>query len=224
DGVFGSTLDGGDGNDDISIHEVNRGAAGTVAVNGGSGDDHVFIEYVVAIDAGVAAQSRLLIDGGDGNDILDTRGAYVATVVTAGTGDDTVILGSDYTVGIEVLGGDGNDTIAGDHATNAHINGDAGDDIITISGSGNQIAGGAGADTLVFRVGFGSAAVVDYTIGDDSINFQSGTFSSIDDLLQNHAAQVGTDVVITDIAGDTLTLRSVALAEVQAHASDFHLI
>jgi hypothetical protein len=45
-------------------------------------------------------------------------------------------------------------------------------------------------------------------------------FSSIEDLLQHHAAQVGSDVVISDGVGDTLTLKNMALANL--HASDFH--
>ena len=61
-----------------------------------------------------------------------------------------------------------------------------------------------------------------FTPGQDVLEFHAGVFSSIDDLLQHHAVQVGSDVVISDGAGDTLTLKGVALASL--HASDFHIV
>jgi hypothetical protein len=61
-----------------------------------------------------------------------------------------------------------------------------------------------------------------FTPGQDVLEFHAGVFSSIDDLLQHHAVQVGSDVVISDGAGDTLTLKGVALTNL--HASDFHIV
>ena len=93
---------------------------------------------------------------------------------------------------------------------------------VHVSTSANEtLTGGSGVDVFRFAKSFGHDTVEHFTAGEDVIELQSGLFSSIDDLLAHHAVQVGSDVVISDAAGDTLTLKGVALDKL--HATDFHL-
>ena len=93
---------------------------------------------------------------------------------------------------------------------------------VHLSTSANEtLTGGSGVDVFRFAKDFGHDTVEHFTAGEDVIELQSGLFSSIDDLLAHHAVQVGSDVVISDAAGDMLTLKGVTLDKL--HASDFHL-
>ena len=94
---------------------------------------------------------------------------------------------------------------------------------VHVSTSANEtLTGGSGVDVFQFAKSFGHDTVEHFTAGEDVIELQSGLFSSLDDLLAHHAVQVGSDVVIGDAAGDTLTLKGVMLDKL--HASDFHIV
>lgn len=115
------TINGGDGNDTITV--VSQ-LAPDVIVNGGKGNDYI-----------ATAGGNDIIDGGDGNDrILAGAGE---DVVTGGIGNDTLDGGLDND---QLDGGQGADT----------INGNVGDDTV-LGGDGNgadKLNGGAGIDIL----------------------------------------------------------------------------
>jgi Ca2+-binding RTX toxin-like protein len=75
----------------------------------------------------------------------------------------------------------------------------------------------------VFATNFGKDVITDFRAGSgsghDVIQFSKSVFDSFADVL-SHATQSGQNVVITDHAGDTLTLNNVKLAALDRH--DFH--
>jgi Ca2+-binding RTX toxin-like protein len=108
-------------------------------------------------------------------------------------------------------GGAGNDT----------LNGNAGLDQL-VGGAGNDaLTGGTGNDTFIFRAGFGQDTVWDFTAGaasEDVIKVQDGIFADFA-AVQAASQQVGSDVVITADAANTITLKNVILANL--HQDDF---
>jgi Ca2+-binding RTX toxin-like protein len=104
------------------------------------------------------------------------------------------------------------------------VNGNAGIDKI-VGGSGDDtLTGGSGNDTFALKSGFGLDTVTDFTAGaasDDVIEIRDGLFANFA-ALQNASAQVGSDVVITLDASNTITLQNVTLANL--HQDDFNLL
>ena len=100
-------------------------------VDGGDGND--FIDTT-------ASEHVQEIDGGDGNDTIQTN-PHAFTYVYAGAGD-----GPSMPTGTH--GGDGNDTIILQGSIYSRVNGDAGDDAITGTSGGYTLIGNAGSDTL----------------------------------------------------------------------------
>ncbi len=93
------------------------------------------------------------------------------------------------------------------------------------STSGNDLFVGHGhPDTFVFSSNFGNDIIKDFNAagwsrGHDVIEFSKSVFDSFADVL-SHATQSGQNVVISDHAGDTLTLNNVKLSALDKH--DFH--
>ena len=115
-------------------------------------------------------------------------------------------------VGIDtLLGGDGNDT----------INGNADADTL-IGGAGNDtMTGGTQSDKFVFQTGFGQDTINDFTVGaasDDVIEFQNSMFANFA-AVQAASQQVGSDVLITVDASNTILLKNVTLGNL--HQDDF---
>jgi Ca2+-binding RTX toxin-like protein len=109
---------------------------------------------------------------------------------------------------------------AGDILTNINsVRGSNFDDTITGNGNNNVFRGLGGNDTFVFKPAFGHDTIVDFHPG-DVIEINQNLFLNHDVLAS--AAASGADTVITDIAGDTITLQNVAPANL--HISDFHLV
>ena len=80
---------------------------------------------------------------------------------------------------------------------------------------GNDLmTGRAGADTFTFMAGFGIDVINDFAAtgtGHDVINFHANpVLKSFDDVL-SHSVQSGANVVISQNASNTLTLKNVAL-------------
>jgi Ca2+-binding RTX toxin-like protein len=146
-------------------------------------------------DSLTGTTSNEKLDGGAGNDTLD-----------AGAGSDTLV------------GGAGNDDLRGGAGIDSISAGD-GNDTIT-GGAGADLMGGArGLDNFVFGQGFGHDTVIDFTPGQDHLVFQGvGGLASFSDVLA-HALQSGGNVLISDLAGDTVQLNNVQLTNL--HAGDF---
>ncbi len=95
----GIRIELGDRDDDVDVHPGVPGP-GPLAVLAGDGDDDV---------SGAFHETPLLLDGGNGNDVL--AGGRAGDTLTGGPGDDDL---SGRAGGDELRGGDGNDTLLGD--------------------------------------------------------------------------------------------------------------
>ncbi len=183
---------------------------------GGSGGDDT-------LDAGEYADVTLI--GGDGNDLISSAGD--GTVVEAGDGDDRVVAAGDSTsvdlgAGDDyakltgtgtVLGGDGDDFIAGGVEGLVHLFGDAGDDTVKALGNGSEAHGGSGDDKItVYKGAFGYGG-----LGDDEFYLLPGATAhggAGDDYL--FARPYTPDQIATTISGgegeDTIAIRGSRIA------------
>lgn len=150
---------------DISAHE-------------GGLDDSDFSDNLSNLEVLKLGQGDNLVSLG-----ANAEGAGIRTVI-GNSGEDTLDV-SDYTsssVGVELLGGDGNDTIVGSQGDDLLVGGDGDDDIT--AGEGSDVIGGlAGNDTIDldeltaeldevhFGVGTGSDTVVNFDVNGDLIVF-----------------------------------------------------
>lgn len=154
--VTGIAVDGGPGNDTISINQANgRIGAIPVTLSGGLGHDIIR-----------GGSDKIRINGGDGNDNLRGRG-----VLSGGAGNDHM-EGSksvDY-----MFGGDGHDFIDGEESTDA-IFGDAGNDRLEGDEGNDYVFGGDGNDTITGGDGndhlYGNAGIdsISGEAGDDTL-------------------------------------------------------
>jgi Ca2+-binding RTX toxin-like protein len=121
---------------------------GTLSVLGNGGNDHISVNSIDQL-----FQGQIVLDGGSGNDVLDTSKLSLGTKLIGGSGNDTLTGGSgnDY-----LDGGDGDDLINGNAgndlllggAGNDTINGGAGDDTISGDAGNDTLNGGDGNDTI----------------------------------------------------------------------------
>jgi Ca2+-binding RTX toxin-like protein len=112
--------------------------------------------------------------------------------------------------------------ITGNSAANI-LRGRAGEDVI-IGGKGNdQLYGGADADLFVFSKGDGKDVIADFNVVDaahDVIDLSHNPgLSSFADVKAHHMSEHGTSVVISDGAGDTITIAHMTTG--QLTAADF---
>lgn len=95
---------------------------------------------------------------------------------------------------------DGDDTIDGGIGVD-ELNGGTGNDILT---------GGISNDVFIFEDDFGNDIITDFSISnneDIDLSAVSGIVNFAD-LTANHMTQVGSDVVIDDGAGNTITIEN----------------
>ena len=176
---------------------------GADAIRGGAGLDTLRLTTSGLLTAGDLAQvtgvERILL--ADGNDNV--------------TVSQTVLTGSG-TGALEVLGGGGNDRLAGTGLTGSGVltlDGGAGDD--TLLAAGATARGGTGADTFLFAVREGlTGRIADFTAADDTLAFAAssyavpgGAFDLLTDDATGTADLTGADVIrytgaALDDAGD----------------------
>lgn len=214
------TLLGGAGNDTLF------GRIGNDMLTGETGDDLIWAE--AGDDLAQGGEGRDTIFGGSGADWID--GGNGTNMVQGEAGNDTLLGGadSDTLLGgddLDVLnGGAGNDQLLGGNgadlleggAGNDELRGGTGFDTLGGNGGNDTLWGASGLDTFVFTEG--ADVVADFEAGLDMI-FLGPIAEGIEshaDLLANHMAQDGADVVITDAAGNTLRLLQTTLAELGA--------
>ncbi len=210
------TVDGGAGDDTITVTDIDRVCRGAVIVRGGTGDD-----LLTGVNAKIGPM-RLRMEGGDGQDsIIGTQGddtlAGDAGIdrIKGGLGNDLILGG----VGIDslngdagndtLIGGDGSDTLVGDGADtlfgdagNDSLSGDQGADILS-GGDGDDTAnGGDGNDTITGDLGndslLGGSALDSLTGGDGNDTLDGGRN---DDVLNGGA---GNDKMRGDHGNDTI--------------------
>ena len=206
-------------------------------LQGSNYDDYVDLSGSIGYNSGVvfgmagndtiiAGYSTTFIDGGDGSDILDARGAPSLSEIDGGAGNDTiytssaayaVVYGGDgadtITGGGQVHGGAGNDAISG----NGEIHGDAGDDTIHVLNSDYtaQVTGDDGNDAIY---GSDNGDHLDGGAGSDRIDAGAGDDTLIgglgDDVLAGGSGKdqfyvgQGNDVITDFSAGDSLHIQA----------------
>lgn len=171
--------------------------------SGGNGDDIMWAGSVG--DTGINDPLSLdSLDGGAGDDTMHGVGNGS---LTGDDGDDTLIAGSTASgLGDNLVGGTGND--------------------ILVSGQGNDtMSGGDGADTFVFNAADGGNshdAVLDFVSGTDVVDLVGvGPNFDLAAHLTDHP-NVG-EVTLTLDDGATINFVGHTAAELEAHASDFHI-
>ena len=184
------------------VADTNMSVQG-VTVNALGGNDTVTIQDLSAI----ACPVLVIVNGGDGNDLITGQGATIGVVRLLLNGD----AGADTIIGTE-----GNDSINGGTGNDA-VNGRAGNDIIT-GGLGDDIlAGGLGNDTV--NGGDGNDSLTGQE-GDDSLSGGDGNdtlrgFSGNDTL----AGQVGDDL-LNGMDGDDSILGGVGQDSISGGAGN----
>ncbi|MEO9576424.1 MAG: Hint domain-containing protein [Tateyamaria sp.] len=175
------SLDGGAGDDSIVATEGEdtlRGGTGSDTMEGGEDADTFIIEDGFGND--VITGGEGVTDPGDRDyDTIDLSALSGPVTVTytgdeAGTitdGSDTITFGeverliltdaadvvdaSDDSAGVDILMGDGDDSILGG----------SGDDTVTAGTGDDTITGGAGDDTFTYSVGDGADTITDFNTG-----------------------------------------------------------
>ena len=117
-------------------------------------------------------------------------------------------LKSTGTVNLTVVGG-------------TQIAGTPGNDVFISSPLDETFVGVSGNDTFVFKPGFGHDTIADFHPGQNAIDIDHNLFANIQAVMDS-VTGINGNTVITDNAGDTITLANVA--PINLHPSDFHLV
>jgi Ca2+-binding RTX toxin-like protein len=130
-----------------------------------------------------------------------------------------------HTFSIEAVDSSGNVGVSAKIGIYAH----SGDQVITggpgaVLSGGHMISNGVASDTFVFDAGFGHDIINYFHVSGsnhDVIQFSASLFQDFAAVLA-HAAQVGSNVLITADAADTLTIHHAKLSGL--HSSDFTFV
>ena len=228
---------------------VQTGAHGNNKLAGTSGADHLFGRGGNDTLSGVAGNDAL--DGGEGADMMlgrDGHDSYVVNnvgdVVIEGTngGTDEVYSSIDYRLGTYVenltvrgeTDGTGNkfdNRITGSGQANA-LSGGIGRDRLDGSGGDDTLTGGRDSDTFVFKAGFGHDVITDFAIANsysaigpmhDLLEFDADLFADPAALF-SHCEDTANGLLLSTDAGDTLLIKNVTHAGLQAHPEDFSFV
>lgn len=150
-----------DGTLDVTVNgekfEMRLGETQELTIRAGAGDDVICVAPNVTVN--------IVVDGGDGNDFIQTGAGDDR--INGGAGNDTIFAGEGRN---DIFGNSGNDTIHGGNGVNV-VHGGDGDDTIHVGSGDNFIEGGAGHDTI--HGGAGSN-IISGGRGDDVIRSGSG--------------------------------------------------
>ncbi len=211
------TVDGGAGDDTITVTNIDLVCRGSVVVRGNTGDD-----LLIGQNAKIGAM-RLRMEGNDGNDsIVGTQGddtlAGDAGIdrIKGGLGNDLILGGTSIDslngdAGNDtILGGDGTDTLVGDGADtifgdagNDNLRGDQGADILSGGDGDDTASGGDGNDTITGDAGndslLGNSALDSISGGEGDDTLDGGRN---DDILNGEA---GNDRIRGDHGNDSIS-------------------
>src|SRR5262249_39681362 len=105
------------------------------------------------------------------------------------------------------------------------VHGTDGNDVFVNVGGGVTIFGQGGNDTFQFKPGFEDATIRDFSVTNDTINFDHTLFANVQAIISSaHSANSNLDTVITDAAHDQITLTGVTVSQIKAHPEVFHLV
>jgi hypothetical protein len=178
--------------------------------------------YVMQDAAGATSSASVSVVVSGVADALTQNGGNGDSTLTGTAGDEALNGGNARDM---LSGGAGADTLSGGNGTDTlqggagidHLDGGNGSDVLDGGAGDDRLIGGAGPDRFMFQAGFGHDVVADFEHG-DQLQFAPAVFANFTAVM-DHAQQVGLDVVITDEAGDTVTLAGVQLASLRS--SDF---
>ena len=176
-----------------------------VIVDGGNGNDTITVNSLLDVPS-----VAVLVLGGNGNDLISAAGALLGNVrlqLSGNAGNDTIVGSEDGDTitgddGNDLLyGGGGDDTVSGGNG-NDNLYGQAGDDSLQGDAGDDVLRGNDGNDTLLGNDGFD---VLLGQNGDDSLNAGAG-----DDSLEGNAGNdtllgdLGLDTLSGGDGNDTL--------------------
>ena len=233
-GLGNDILDGQSGNDAIVA------GRGDDTIYGGSGDDDIrsdggndIIYGGPGVDFLRGGREEDTIYGEEDNDII--RGQKNADTIYGGAGDDNIKGGggNDWLAGGDgadfikggtrsdmMLGGQGDDRIFANSFDDTldggrgddFLNGGGGDDRL-IGGRGNDtVKGGSGADTFVFASNMGQDQVLDFTSGEDVLEFNSNLLNGVSTAAQvvSRFGEIDNGTAVFDFdSGQVITLNGV---------------
>lgn len=229
-GAGNDTLNGGGGNDTLN------GGVGNDVYNGGDGDDTFLVtrnEAAFDIFSGGAGTDKILVTGTSALVLSSFNAAASSVEVWQGngmavTGDAganvldfsglTAVSGILYVDGLN-----GNDVITGTNFADT-LRGGGGNDRLTGGGGNDVLTGGSGNDTFVYGPAFGHDTITDFRAGlgiEDVIEFDRSIFADFAAVLAA-SQQVGSDVLITHNSANTILLKNLSLANL--NANDFSFI
>ncbi len=129
------------GNDSVSVSNIEfyKGSSSYVSLNGGEGADTISVDDVTLGDEndGRYTQAHLTVTGGAGADVINVSnvtvtGSYSSGYILGEDGADKIsVTDSD---GLQITGGDGNDTLYFGGALNATLTDIAAGDVVSLSG------------------------------------------------------------------------------------------
>ncbi len=235
DTAYGGTgldwIDGGAGNDWLygqASDDTLMGEAGSDRLFGGRGNDSLCGGAANDTLWGAGNDDRLF--GDDGDDVMHGEGGR--DTMQGGAGNDSMTGGwfSDW-----MYGGADDDTIEGDGGYD-HLFGGRGNDLMSggilddtlygaagsdslIGDSGNDMLHGEGdSDVFVFADGFGNDTINDFDALDDNETIDLSAVTAITDfndlITGGHVTQVGSDLVISDLNGNSILLVGTQLADI----------
>jgi Ca2+-binding RTX toxin-like protein len=194
---------------------VINGGGGDDVLNGGAGNDELQGRDGNDILIGGAGSDALY--GGNGIDTASYTSAVASITVNMGnqsvTGTD---VGTDWLIGVEnIVGGSGNDRIAGNAITNRLVGG-AGNDSINGGGGDDLVIGGAGADILWGGTGIDTVSYAHSTAGGVVVDLekQLGTATGGDaegdeiQQMEHVTGSEGNDIISGDAGANVLSGRA----------------
>lgn len=206
---------------DVLVVEAGIGTDGDA-----DGDTLDSIENVVGsafADMFIASSAANVFTGGAGTDTVsyeDAEDVVVPTGVTVnlsnGTGSGGIAAGDRYYSVENVIGSGFNDTLTGNSAANELDSGE-GNDRLFGGGGNDTLTGGDGEDLFVFKDGWDADEITDFVAGEDRIDV-SNFGSAFNTLVEIQAAAIddGSDTTIDFGSGDTLLIRNMLVANLQA--------
>lgn len=226
-----SDLHGGEGEDMIKIvKDVIRDEKKSTLDLEAMGEENKFIGGVrnpynldPLLMVGAAGGQEVEVDGGEGNDVIDSKEAKLENAtIKGGEGDDSILLGKIVSTTIKggdgndeievedavqskIMGGNGNDRIDVERMKNSAVFGGRGDDHISVDhADGGTVSGGEGNDTIDMGIAYRTR--VSGGDGDDLISIHENINGIVeggkgDDII---AVNVNAGGVINGGTGDDL--------------------
>ena len=159
--------------------------------------ERLFFEYTM--NGLWSATVAIVITGIDNDDVFE--GTLEDDVIFAGVGNDQIIGRTGHDA---LYGETGNDLIYGENGRDT-LDGGAGND---------TLRGDAGSDLFIFSQGNDLVSDFDALDRRERIDLSNtASIRNFRDLKYNHMQQLGNDVVITDVEGNTMTIAGVSLSD-----------